>query len=459
MSIRKLVIWSIAGASWLGCTAVKKNTSLKSENPNILIIYTDDMGIGDLSCYNNGWVSTPNIDRLAKNGIKFTKYYTASPVCSPSRAAITTGIFPTQLGINTYLHSREGNRNHEQYDFLDPKYPSMARALQSVGYRTAHFGKWHLGGGRDVNNAPSIKEYGFEEYVTTYEGPDPDKLLTASNWIWSEKDSIKRWDRTDYFVEKTLDFLSKNQNQPAFINLWPDDMHDPWIPSSKYFGLKNRWTDKEPFLEVLMEYDRQIGLLIDGMEKLGVLENTLIIFTSDNGPKPSFNLNRTNGLRGEKNSLFEGGLNMPFLVHWPAKISPSVDSNSVISAVDLLPSLCALTGASTPKEWSLSGEDISKTLLGKKTHSRKTNLLWDFGRNAYFNKPSDPYHQSQHLAIRKGDWKLLVNANGSEPQLYNVKTDPNETKDLSLEQKLLTKQLSHEVIEWFTLKKQVRNID
>lgn len=161
------------------------------EKPHILIIYTDDMGIGDLSCYNSGWVMTPNIDKLASRGLKFNQYYTASPVSSPSRTALTTGMFPSEWGINTFLHDRAGNARCEQFDYLDPAAPSMAKSLKETGYATAHIGKWHMGGGRDVTDAPQITAYGFDEYATTYEGPDPDPLITATNWIWELYDIRK----------------------------------------------------------------------------------------------------------------------------------------------------------------------------------------------------------------------------------------------------------------------------
>lgn len=434
-----------------------QNKQNDSEQPNIIIIYTDDMGIGDLSCYNSGWVKTPNIDKLAAGGIRFNNYYTASPVCSPSRAAITTGIFPTEMGINTYLHSREGNIKHEQLDYLEPSFPSMARILKSIGYRTGHIGKWHLGGGRDVDDAPSIVQYGFDEYVTTYEGPDPDPLITASDWIWSENDSIKRWERTGYFVDKTLDFLSRNNNIPCFINLWPDDMHDPWIPSEAYYGEREKWKSREAFVPVLEEYDRQIGRLMSGLEKLGISENTLVIFTSDNGAYPTFDQIRTNSQRGAKNSLYEGGIRMPFIVQWPAKIEPGkIDNESVISSVDLLPSICSISGANLPEMYEGSGEDMSVALLGISEQKRSRDLMWDFGRNKFFNKPDQAYHQSQHLAIRRGDWKLLINSNGSQVELFNVKKDWNETTNIADMHPELAGELSGEVINWYKTNRKVR---
>ncbi|HET8735048.1 MAG TPA: sulfatase-like hydrolase/transferase [Pricia sp.] len=444
---------------FISCNAAhsQANGPQNVDKPNIIIIYTDDMGVGDLSCYNSGWVKTPNIDKLAAGGIKFNTYYSASPVCSPSRAAITTGIFPTELGINTYLDSKKDNAECEQFDYLDPSYPSMARILKTVGYSTGHFGKWHMGGGRDVDNAPQITEYGFDEYVTTYEGPDPDPLITASDWIWSEGDSIQRWDRTAYFVDKTLDFLSRNSQSPSFINLWPDDMHDPWIPGKAYYGKRKKWKTKEAFVSVLMEYDKQIGRLMDGLKKLGIFENTLIIFTSDNGAYPTFDQIRTNSQRGAKNSLFEGGIRMPFIAHWPAKIPPgAVNDKSIVSAVDILPTLCAITGATLPDGYNGSGENMRGALLGTKVQSRKKDLMWDFGRNKHFNDPAQPYHQSPHLAIRRGNWKLLINSDRTEIQLYDMDKDPNETTNIADNQPKIAMELSDKVINWYKTKRKVR---
>ena len=253
------------------------DATAQKQKPNIVIIYTDDMGIGDLSCYNSGWVATPNIDKLASQGLKFNHYYTSSPVSSPSRVGLTTGMFPSEWGINTFLHERKGNADCEQCDYLDSNAPTMAKSLKAAGYATAHIGKWHMGGGRDVDDAPQIPKYGFDEYVTTYEGPDPDPLITASNWIWSEKDSIQRWDRTAYFVDKTLDYLARHKDKPCFVNLWPDDMHDPWIPSSGFYPISESWASRNNFVAVLTQYDKQIGRLMEGLEQLGIRENTLVI--------------------------------------------------------------------------------------------------------------------------------------------------------------------------------------
>lgn len=444
----------LAGVCSLAAGAAMAATG---DKPHIIIIYTDDMGIGDLSCYNSGWVETPNIDRLASQGLKFNHYYTSSPVSSPSRVGLTTGMFPTEWGINTYLHARKGNTNCEQFDYLDASAPTIAKSLKEVGYSTAHIGKWHMGGGRDVDDAPQICRYGFDEYVTTYEGPDPDPLLTASNWIWSEQDSIQRWDRTAYFVDRTLDYLSRHKDAPCFVNLWPDDMHDPWIPEAKHYKDKKSWVSKDNFVAVLKDYDRQIGRLMEGLDRLGIAENTLIVFTSDNGALPTFDEVRVGGRRGSKISLYEGGVNMPFIVSWPARIMPGeTEDESVINAVDIFPSLCAIVGAKQPKGYNYSGEDMSKALLGVKAQKRKKDMMWDFGRNQYFNKPPKKHHQSSHLAIRRGDMKVLVNSDGTGLELYDIRKDRNETTNIASKHPRLASELSEKVIDWYFSKRKIR---
>lgn len=422
------------------------------DKPNVIIIYVDDMGYGDLSCNGGTVIQTPNIDRLAEEGIRFTQYYSAAPVSSPSRVGITTGQFPLNWTVNTYLSDRKHNQNCEQKDFLDSSAPSMARAFQHAGYSTGHFGKWHMGGGRDVDNAPSIREYGFDEYLSTWESPDPDPEITSSNWIWAASDSIKRWNRTAYFVDKSLDFIERNKEKPFFINLWPDDVHTPWVPGEQYEESKKEWYDKHTLIPVLKELDVQIGRLSKALTDMGVIDNTIIIFTSDNGPAPNFEQIRTNNMRGLKNSLYEGGIRMPFVIRWGDKIKPGqVDNQSVICSIDLYPSLCRMANIK-PEKADFDGCDMSKALSGKKAQKRKELLFWDFGRNKHFNFPR-AHHRSPHLAVRKDNWKLLCNADGTSVELYDLSKDINETTNLADEYKSLSEELKNKAIEWYNSKK------
>ncbi|GAB4048527.1 sulfatase-like hydrolase/transferase [Spirosoma litoris] len=431
----------------------RPTTTQKQTNrpPNIILILIDDMGSADVGCYrpNNSASQlppTPNIDRLAAEGIKFTNYYSAAPICSPSRVGLLTGNVPGKWRITSFLAERKHNRTCEQADFLDPSAPSVARELKTAGYTTAHFGKWHMGGGRDVDNAPGIRQYGFDEYASTWESPDPDPLLTSTNWIWAKSDSVKRWNRTAYFVDKTLDFLKRNPGKPCYINLWPDDVHTPWVPDEATLNEFPKGTEKpREFNAVLADLDVQIGRLMAGLKALGIDDNTLVMFTSDNGALPTFQGKRSGEFRGSKLSLYEGGIRMPFIVRYPARTPKgSIDNQSVISAIDLRPTLLSLAGK---KGSQGDGENVAAVLLGKPA-SRKRPLFWEYGRNNESFRYPEGRDKSPNLAVREGNWKLLVNADGSGAELYNLGNDPSEQTDVASQNAKLVNDLKAKVLTW-----------
>ena len=419
------------------------------ERPNIVFILTDDMGYSDLNCYGGNFAPTPNLDRLASEGIRFTHFYDNAPICSASRCAFITGMFPARWNFTTYLDNRARNRACEQADFLVTNAPAIARALKAAGYATAHFGKWHLGGGRDVTNAPPFSAYGYDEHIGTYESPEPDPNITARNWIWSPEDLVKRWDRTRYFCEHALDFLRRHKAQPCYVEIWPDDVHTPCVPNlEREAEAPNSWRERD-FAEVLNQYDVQMGRFFDGLKKLGLETNTIVIFTSDNGPLPSFDHARTGGLRGSKLSLYEGGIRVPFIVRWPGHTpAGKVDEQTVLEAVDLFPTLCDLAHAQVPAGFSYDGEDMTAALDNQPFTPTKT-IFWEYGRQSkFFNYPGQPYDRSPHLAVREGKWKLLVNPDGSQVQLYNLVTDCNETNNVAEANPELTQKLTDAALAW-----------
>jgi arylsulfatase A-like enzyme len=422
-----------------------------ASKPNIIFLLTDDMGYGDVGCYGGGFVPTPNIDRLAGEGTKFTQFYVAAPICSASRTAFTTGMYPGRWHITSYLQTRAGNRKCEQADFLDPKAASIARTLKAAGYATGHFGKWHMGGGRDVTNAPLFREYGFDEHAGTWESPEPDPTITATNWIWSKYDKVQRWDRTAYFVDKTLDFLRRHKGQPCYINLWPDDVHTPWVPRGTDL---DKWSQKDGalqgnFKEVLREYDKQVGRLLDGLKELGLDENTILVFSSDNGPLPAFGGKRAGGLRGSKLSLYEGGDRMPLIVRWPGHVPAGrVDEKTVMHSTDFFQIFSHLAGATPPRQAAFDGEDLTDSFFGK-SMERRNSLFWEYGRNTNsFDYPRIKRDRSPNVAMRDGKWKLLVNADGSGIELYDLDADRNERNNLADSQPDVAKRMADLALKW-----------
>jgi arylsulfatase A-like enzyme len=431
--------------AFLLATCLAASAEDQPNPPHILFILADDFGCGDLGCYGGTDVPTPNLDRLAREGIRFTQYYSASPICSPSRCGLITGQFPARWRITSYLQTRAGNRACGQADFLDPAAPSLPRLLKAAGYATGHFGKWHLGGGRDVTDAPKFSAYGYDEHASTYESPEPDPDITSTKWIWAPTDKVKRWERTAFFVDKTLAFLGAHKSQPCFVNLWPDDTHTPWVPNAD----APKGDTPANFRPVLIEFDLQIGRLLDALREQGLEENTLVIFASDNGALPTFKGRRSGIFRGSKLSLHEGGIRLPFIARWPGHIPAGrVDEQTVIGAVDVLPTLAAIAHAKLPEGVAFDGENIIAALEGKPI-TRTKPLLWEYGRNdKSFNYPSVPRDRSPNLAVREGNWKLLVNADGTAAELYDVTTDRSEDTNVAPQHPDIAERLSHLVLDW-----------
>lgn len=421
-----------------------------AERPHIIVVLADDFGMGDVSCY-GGKAPTPQLDRMAREGIRFTQFYVASPICSPSRAGLLTGQFPARWRITSYLQTRAGNAGCEQSDYLSTNAPSLPRVLKQAGYRTAHIGKWHLGGGRDVVDAPKFAAYGYDVGIGTYESPEPHPKITATNWIWSAHDEVKRHERTRWMVDQTLEFIKNGNSQPSFVNLWLDDTHTPFVPSREQLvraGVNpDHPTPREKYRAVLMEMDQELGRLLDGLRTMGPT-NTLVLFLGDNGALPVFD-SRNGDFRGAKLSLYEGGIRVPFIAHWPGKIpAGAVNRTSVAASVDFFPTLCALTGTELPAGYESAGEDISEALLGR-PFGRGKPLFWEYGRNTqWFKFPPLVRDQSPNLAVREGHWKLLINADGTREELYDLAADPGETRNLAEASPKIAGALKERLLTW-----------
>lgn len=431
--------------------------------PNIVLVFIDDMGWGDFSCFGNSEASTPNIDAMANEGIRFEQFYVNSPICSPSRVAISTGMYPQRYRISSYLNNRKSNRNRGMANWLDPSAPLLARSLRQSGYSTAHCGKWHMGGQRDVDNAPPITEYGFDLSLTNFEGMGA-KLLplteeptadggTKKGRIWDKAailgepvEWMLRSKITGGFADKAIGFIDQAQESGKrfYVNVWPDDVHGPYFPTvENWAGTKHGL-----FLAVLEEMDVQLARLFDRIKNDAELrQNTLILICSDNGPDEQGG--SAGPFKGLKATLFEGGIRSPLIAWGPGLIGDNargtVNSSSVFAAIDLVPSLLEIAGVAPPPNAKYDGENLADTLLGRSTQSRSQPL--------FFRRPPDrkdfrSFKQLPDLAVRHGNWKLLCDYGGDNPRLFDIENDKSEQNDLASENSEVAKRLVASVLEW-----------
>lgn len=431
--------------------------------PNIITVFIDDMGWSDLSCFGGDVVQTPNIDRLAAEGLRFTQFYVNSPICSPSRTALTTGQYPQRWRISSYLERRQRNTDRGMAQWLDPAAPLLARELQKQGYATGHFGKWHMGGQRDVDNAPPISEYGFDRSLTNFEGMGA-KLLPLTltpeskqpGRIWQDAVRLgapvtwkQRSEITAGFVDAALAFIDRAAatGQPFFVNVWPDDVHSPFFPPL------HRWGENKRALYhgVLQTMDEQLGVLFDRIRQDERLrDNTLLVFCSDNGHEPG--AGSGDPLRGAKTWLYDGGIRSPLIVWGPGLLAEgtagTTNDASVFSAIDINRTYYALTETPLPEDHELDGEDVAETLLGKSQQGRRAPLFFRRPPDRPGNDPQWGLGDNPDLAVREGKWKFLINYDGSDPQLYDIVADVSESKNLADQFPEVVQRLRQAVFAW-----------
>jgi arylsulfatase A-like enzyme len=482
-------------AALLACAALLVAPSVRESRgeerrPNVVVIYVDDMGYGDIGCFRSLGVPqaenrsdpdahyppTPHMDKLAEQGLRLTQFYTASPICSPSRVALTTGQYPARHLINSFLNDRASNRAKGMRDWLDPKAPTLGRTFQLAGYATAHVGKWHMGGGRDVGDAPLPTAYGFDESLTSFEGLGdrllpPGKLSDQNEKLGQGQITrVEKHELTTRFVDRSIDFITRNKEQPFYLQLWLNDVHDAHDPvpgEAAKFAAATSNPFEQKFFAVLQDLDEQVGRLVGEIDKLGLGEETLIVFTSDNGPTawPSYYQKgqeppgSTAGFRGRKWSLYEGGVRMPCIVRWTGKVPAGrVDQENIVSTLDLLPTFAALARIdltksldkqgvpSTPSSY-FDGLDMSAVLLGEKV-KRSKPLFWEYGRDESYLRPGLPADVSPNLALRDGQWKLLVNADGSRLELYDLSQSLTEFNNVAGQNAEIASRLRDRLLTW-----------
>lgn len=422
------------------------------DRPNIVFIFADDWGWGDLGCHGHPYLKTPNIDRLANEGTDFHRFTVASGVCSPSRAAVMTGHFPARYCIDGHFAWVPSNQKRNMPDWLDTKAPLLPRFLQQAGYSTAHYGKWHLSNDM-IPDSPFPSAYGYEDYGS-YNCSGPQMFVHDD-------------------VKSAIPFMEKSQatGKPFFINLWIHEPHTPFHVDPK---LQKLFPDLEEadniYAATLYHADLRIGQLLDALDRMKITDNTLVIFSSDNGPArgapnspmtlsydsatgPGYGIGAakgiTGGRRAYKGGLLEGGIGVPFIARWPGKIpAGKVDKKSIFSAVDLLPTFCELAGVKLPNSYKSDGISQIQTLLKKGESKRSKPLFWRISA-PWPAHESKPDHWVSYVVVDQ-QWKLCFSRDFSYFELFDLETDPFEKKNFAEKETKVVTSLRKKLDNWLS---------
>ncbi len=408
--------------------------------PNLVIIFADDQGYGDLSCFGSTEIKTPNIDRIAKEGRKFTSFMVASPVCTPSRAALLTGCYPKRVGMHQHVLFPSSNKG------LNPEEYTIADHFKSIGYATACFGKWHLGHHKEVlPTSNGFDTYFGIPYSNDMNHPDnkgkPKGGADGMDILWNDPEStLTKWKTplfedekivelpvdqrtvTRRYTQKSIDFIKTNKDKPFFIYL-PHSM--PHIP----LYVPDEIRDPNPqnaYINTIEHIDSEVGRLLDTLDELNLTKSTYIIYTTDNGPWLSFRHHGGSAgpLRDGKGTTFEGGQRVPCVMRGPGIPADTV-CDELMGTIDLLPTFASITGKPLPKGNKIDGIDASSLLTGKGKSKR----------NEFIHYTS----RGEVEGIRQGRWKLLIKKKRGKGQgrrellLFDLSQDLGETNNLSTE--------------------------
>jgi arylsulfatase A len=392
--------------------------------PNIVIIFTDDQGFGDLSSQGHPTIRTPHIDALAAGGTKLSQFYVASPVCSPSRAALLTGCYPKRVGMHEHVIFPPFDHG------LHTDEITIADLLRDAGYATGCFGKWHLG------HRPGLlpTDQGFDTYFGVPYSNDMAQFHRSADTKYKYRlpllrdTSVIEWEPDQHlltrrYTEEAVAFIEEHHEHPFFVYLPHSMPHIPLYASESFEGTSRRGL----YGDVIEEIDWSVGEIVAALERSEILGNTLVIFTSDNGPWLSFKLHGGSAglLRGGKSTNWEGGQRVPFVAHWPGVIPAGRVCTEVATAMDLLPTVAALVGAELSTERFIDGHDISPLLRNEPgAESPTDNFLY--------------YEAHGDLAgIRRGPWKLWLESG----ELYHVEHDVSEQWSVAEEHPELVEEL------------------
>lgn len=410
--------------------------SAQAQRPNIIYIMTDDLGYGDLSCYGRKDYETPNLDKLASQGIKFNNAYAAAPVCTPTRVAFMTGRYPSRVPIG--LREPIGWSAKDSLVGLSPEYPSIASQLGKAGYETFLVGKWHLGFKAEFNPIRN----GFD-YFLGFNGGGIDYISHRSprggnyDLFENEQKVTKDGYMTDILTAKAVEIIARPHQKPFFLSLMFNAPHWPWqAPGDKPYPLTLPWDQggsPEIYAAMMKSLDNAVGSLMKALDENKIANNTVVIFTSDNGGERFSDM----GIyKGKKMELWEGGIRVPAFVRWPGKINPKTITNQVSTTMDWTVTILSLAGAKQQSAVPLDGIDLMPVLTGKRKELERT-LYWRI------------FQRTQHKAVREGKWKYIQDEKGTE-YLFDLILDPSETNNLKEKEATVFNKLREKYRIWET---------
>ena len=400
------------------------------QKPNIVYIFADDLGYGDLSCYGAKDINTPNIDQIAKQGIKFTEFYSASSVCSPSRAALLTGRYPQRMGINTVFFP-------ESFTGIPDTEITIPEILKEKGYATGIVGKWHLG--HHYQYLPL--QQGFDEYFGIPYSNDMESVVyMRGNEVESYK--VKQQYITKTYTKEAQKFITKNKDNSFFLYIAHSMPHVPLYASEEFIGTSKRGL----YGDVVQELDWSVGQILKSLREHGILENTLIVFSSDNGPWLA--MKEDGGSAGDltegKTFTFDGGMKSPTVAMWKNRIPQGIINTEVASQMDWFPTIANITGSSIPKGLVIDGLDISKVLTDK-GNRKNSDLLFLDGKQLQGYRSGQWKVKLPYKGFRGNKWKQFVKAH--DTLLFNLNTDPGEKNNLFEKYPEKAKEILKEMIE------------
>ncbi len=477
-SIERASLFGLMAGSAVMMTACSSQASqTKHRAPNIVMITVDDLGWTDAHCYGSEYYETPNVDRLASQGMRFTNYYAACALCSPTRASMMTGRYPARVGITDWIRAGfqpggeipPDGQNPSGYEkaegkdwpYLTPKNPlwmeldevTIAEVLKKAGYTTCHIGKWHLGpkgyyptdqgfdyniGGCDYGEPPSYFDPYHRAPMPEYDYDTIPNIPTLPNRKTGEY-------LTDRESWEAVNFIKNHKDEPFFLNLCHYAVHVPLQAKDSLvqkYREKPKTNQKNPVYAAMVEnVDISLGKVMAALDSLGLTDNTILIYTSDNGGLAKDGTTSNLPLRSGKAFPYEGGIRIPLIVRWPGHVEPASVSHEQLSSIDIFPTLCDVANTAVPDSLTIDGKDFVPVLTGQGEFKPHEALIWHYPHYRIWDN-TIPYS-----IILKGDWKLIRWYGDKPLELYNLKEDIGEKNNLAGKRPEKAKELEDELMQ------------